>query len=148
MKTWFLIGLTASLLYGLSAVCFKLLTAERYLGGHAGWVLTGVGGGIFLCGLCGILLWPAASTGGTTLQACLWALPVGFMNGFATLLVLWVLRLPGTNLSQLVPVYNTNTLIAFILAVIFFRELPAGPDLLRNLAGAVLIVVGTGLIGR
>ncbi len=148
MKTWFLIGLMASLLYGLTAVLFKLLTAERYLGGHAGWVLTGVGGGILLCGIFGILFWPAATTGGTTLQACLWALPVGFMNGFATLLVLWVMRLPETNVTQLVPVYNTNTLIAFILAVIFFRELPSGPDLLRNLAGAALIVLGTGLIGR
>jgi uncharacterized membrane protein len=143
-----MIGLTASVLYGLTAVCFKFLTSGRYLGGHAGWVLAGIGGGILLCGIFGAVVWPSGTITGTTWQASLWALPIGFFNGFGTLLVLWALQRPETNLSQLVPVYNTNTLIAFILAVILFRELPSGPDLIRNLAGAILIVVGTGLIGR
>jgi uncharacterized membrane protein len=52
-----------------------------------------------------------------------------------------------TNISQLVPVYNTNTLVAFILAVVLFKELPQGADLIRNLLGALLIVGGTILIG-
>jgi uncharacterized membrane protein len=147
MKLWFIIGLAASLLYGVSAVLFKLLTAEKYLGGQPGWVLTGIGGGIALCGLLGILFWPAMAPDGTTVRALLWALPVGLLNGFATLLVLWVMRAPSTNLSQLVPVYNTNTLVAFLLAIIFFRELPSHGDLLRNLSGALLIVLGTTLIG-
>jgi uncharacterized membrane protein len=146
MKSWFVIGLAASLLYGVSAIFFKLLTHERYLGGAPGWVLAGIGLGIALCGFLGVLFWPQAATG-STLQACLWALPAGLLNGFATLLVLWAMRTPGTNLSQLVPVYNTNTLIAFILAVIIFKELPQGIDLVRNLAGAILIVAGTVLIG-
>jgi uncharacterized membrane protein len=147
MKLWFIIGLAASLLYGVSAVFFKLLTAEKYLGGHPGWVLTGIGGGIALCGVLGILFWPTLAPDGTTWRALLWALPAGLLNGFATLLVLWVMRSPSTNLSQLVPVYNTNTLVAFILAIIFFRELPNSGDLLRNLSGALLIVLGTTLIG-
>jgi transporter family protein len=146
MKTWFILGLAASFIYGISAIFFKLLTSSRYLGGHPGWVLTGIGAGIVLCGLFGILFWPGATLGGTTLKACLLAMPAGFLNGFATLLVLWLLNQPSTNISQLVPVYNTNTLVAFILAVIIFRELPQGMDLVRNLAGAVLIVAGTVLI--
>jgi uncharacterized membrane protein len=129
-------------------VLFKFLTSERYLGGHPGWVLMGIGTGIALCGLCGILFWPGGTVLGTTLKAFLWATPAGFLNGFATLLILWVMRSPGTNLSQLVPVYNTNTLVAFILAVIIFRELPYGADLFRNLAGALLIVAGTVMIGK
>jgi drug/metabolite transporter (DMT)-like permease len=147
MKLWFVIGLAASLLYGVSAVLFKLLTAEKYLGGHPGWVLAGIGSGIALCGVLGILFWPTLAPDGTTLRALLWALPAGLLNGFATLLVLWVMRSPSTNLSQLVPVYNTNTLVAFILAILFFRELPNSGDLLRNLSGALLIVLGTTLIG-
>lgn len=148
MKSWFVIGLIASLLYGVSAVWFKTLTAERFLGGPPGWVLACIGGGIALCGAAGAILWPSVGAyGSNTLTACLLALPAGFLNGFATLLVLWALRSPSTNLSQLVPVYNTNTLIAFLLAVVLFKELPQGPDLLRNLAGALLIVGGTVLIG-
>jgi uncharacterized membrane protein len=148
MKSWFLIGLIASLLYGVSAVVFKLLTAERYLGGHPGWVLTAIGSGIALCGALGVIFWPAAArVGGNTLAACALGLPAGMMNGLATLLVLWALRSPSTNLSQLLPIYNTNTLVAFLLAVVFFKELPQGADMLRNLAGAVLIVMGSWLIG-
>jgi uncharacterized membrane protein len=147
MKPWFVIGLGASLLYGVSAVLFKLLTSEKYLNGHAGWVLTGIGAGIVLCGLFGVIFWPASASGGQTAVPLLWAIPVGFLNGFATLLILYAMRTPTTNLSQLVPVYNTNTLVAFLLAVIFFKELPHGGDLVRNLGGALLIVLGTTLIG-
>jgi uncharacterized membrane protein len=146
VKSWFTIGLVASLLYGVSAVLFKLLTSERYLGGQPGWVLTGIGGGIALCGLFGVWVWPGTLSGGT-LNACLWAVPAGLLNGFATLLVLSAMRNPAVNLSQMVPVYNTNTLVAFLIAVVLFKELPQGVDLLRNLAGALLIVAGTVLIG-
>ncbi|RPH93486.1 hypothetical protein EHM69_10130 [candidate division KSB1 bacterium] len=147
MKSWFIIGIVASLLYGVSAILFKMLTAERFLGGPPAWVLAGIGTGIALCGVLGGILWPASGTGANTLQACLLAVPAGLLNGFATLLVLWALRSSTTNLSQLVPVYNTNTLVAFFLAVVFLKELPQGADLLRNLAGALLIVIGTVLIG-
>ena len=147
MKSWFIIGLGASLLYGVSAVLFKFLTSAKYLNGHAGWVLAGIGSGIVLCGLFGVFFWPASASGGQTIVPLLWAIPIGFLNGFATLLVLYAMRTPTTNLSQLVPVYNTNTLVAFLLAVVLYRELPAGGDLLRNLGGALLIVLGTTLIG-
>ncbi len=147
MKHWLFFGLTASLVYGLTAIFFKLLSAPRFLGGQPGWILAGVGIGIAFCGVLGILLWPPAIPTGNTVQALLWAIPVGLMNGFGTLLVLRVLNTPAGNVSKLVPIYNTNTLIAFVLAVIFFRELPTGSDLIRNLAGALLIVAGATLIG-
>ncbi len=148
MKPWFAMGLAASFLYGVSAILFKLLTESRYLGGRPGWVLAGIGTGIALCGVLGTMFWPSVATAqDTTYKAYLWAIPAGLLNGFATLLILRALQSPATNLSQLVPVYNTNTLIAFVLAILIFRELPYGPDLIRNLIGAVLIVAGTVLIG-
>lgn len=147
MKTWFLYGLGASLLYGISAVLFKLLTEARYLAGRPGWVLAGIGLGIALCGLLGIWFWPSVTPGSTTVRALLWAIPAGLLNGLATLFILKAMQNPATNLSQLVPVYNTNTLVAFVLAVLIFKELPNPGDMLRNLAGALLIVAGTTLIG-
>lgn len=145
MKSWFMVGLIASFFYGVSAILFKLLTEERFLGGRPGWVLAGLGTGIALCGVAGALLSPPSST--ATWRALFWAIPVGLLNGFATLLVLHAMRSPLTNVSQLVPLYNTNTLVAFLLAILLFKELPEGPDLLRNLAGALLIVAGSVLIG-
>lgn len=148
MKPWFAMGLAASLLYGVSAILFKLLTETRYLSGRPGWVLAGIGTGIVLCGVFGTLFWPSLSSDSdTTTRAYLWAIPAGLLNGFATLLILRALQSPQTNVSQLVPVYNTNTLIAFVLAVVLFKELPQGADLVRNLAGALMIVGGTILIG-
>ncbi len=148
MKPWFVMGLAASFLYGVSAILFKLLTETRYLAGRPGWVLAGIGTGIALCGVLGLLFWPSVATAqDTTVKAYLWAIPAGLLNGFATLLVLRALQSPTTNVSQLVPIYNTNTLVAFVLAILIFKELPYGPDLIRNLAGAVLIVLGTILIG-
>lgn len=147
MKLWLIFGLTASLLYGLTAVIFKLLAAPRFLGGQPGWILTGLGLGIAACGALGAMFWPNAAVSGDTTRAFLYAIPVGVMNGFATLLVLRVLNSPTGNVSQLVPIYNTNTLVAFVIAVLVFHELPQGPDLIRNLIGALLIVVGATLIG-
>ncbi len=148
MKPWFAMGLAASLLYGVSAILFKLLTEVRYLGGRPGWVLAGIGTGIALCGALGVIFWPAAvNPQDATVRAYFWAVPAGLLNGFATLLILRAMQSPATNISQLVPVYNTNTLVAFILAVLLFKELPQGADLLRNLIGALLIVGGTILIG-
>jgi uncharacterized membrane protein len=147
MKPWFVFGLLASLLYGVSAVLFRVLTDHRFLAGRPAWVLAGLGTGILFCGVLGILLWPSSDQSGATTRALAWAIPVGLLNGFATLLVLWLMRSPSTNISQLVPIYNTNTLVAFVLAVVFLRELPHASDLLRNLAGALLIVMGTILIG-
>ena len=78
MKPWFAMGLAASLLYGISAILFKLLTETRYLSGRPGWVLAGIGTGIALCGILGATLWPsAAATQDTTMRAYLWAIPAG-----------------------------------------------------------------------
>jgi uncharacterized membrane protein len=147
MKPWFAIGLIAAFLYGISAIIFKFLTEERFLNGPPAWVLAGIGTGIALCGIIGVFFLAPVEAQASPMRAFLWSVPAGVLNGFATLLVLRVMQQPGTNLSQLVPVYNTNTLIAFVLAVIIFKELPQGGDLMRNLAGAILIVAGTILIG-
>jgi uncharacterized membrane protein len=147
MKPWFAVGLIASVLYGVSAIFFKILTEERFLNGHPAWVLAGIGSGIALCGLIGAMFYPPIAMQCAPVRAYLWAVPAGVLNGFATLLILRIMQSPSTNLSQLVPVYNTNTLVAFVLAILIFKELPNSGDLFRNLIGAVLIVAGTVLIG-
>lgn len=147
MKPWFIVGLIASFLYGISAIIFKFLTEERFLNGPPAWVLAGIGSGIAICGVLGAIYFSSPELSCSPARAFLWSIPAGLLNGFATLLILRLMQSPETNLSQLVPVYNTNTLVAFILAVLIFKELPSGGDLIRNLIGAVMIVAGTILIG-
>ena len=143
---WFLTGVIASLIYGVCAVSFKYLLSEKYLGASPTWALIGMGIGWSVIGLVGARIWQTAAHQ-TTLSALGWGIPVGLLNGIATLMIMRALSNPLTNVSQLVPIYNTNTLVAFVLGILLFKELPMGPDLYRNLAGALLIVVGSVLIG-
>ncbi|MBI5058290.1 hypothetical protein HZB60_00755 [candidate division KSB1 bacterium] len=143
---WFLTGIIASLLYGVCAASFKFVLSEKYLHASPSWALIGMGLGWSICGIIGARMWQS-SAGESTLAGLGWGIPVGLLNGVATLMIMRAISVPTTNVSQLVPIYNTNTLVAFVLGILLFRELPIGPDLYRNLAGAVLIVLGSVLIG-
>jgi hypothetical protein len=51
-------------------------------------------------------------------------------------------RGPSTNVAQLNPLVNANTLAVMVLGLIFFNELANGADLGRILIGGGLIAVG------
>ncbi|MGZ6550793.1 MAG: hypothetical protein ACXVDJ_11005, partial [Tumebacillaceae bacterium] len=59
-----------------------------------------------------------------------------------TLTVTAAFRNPQTNLSQLIPLVNANTLVAVLGGLIVFRELANGVDLMRVLVGSVVIMIG------
>jgi len=52
----------------------------------------------------------------------------------------------GGKMSQVVPIYNTNTLIAVFLVIVLLKEIPTGMDLWRVIAGAILITIGAILV--
>ena len=52
----------------------------------------------------------------------------------------------GGRMSQIVPIYNTNTLVAVALVLLLMKEIPAGADLVRVIIGAILITVGAILV--
>jgi hypothetical protein len=74
------------------------------------------------------------------------SLATGIVWAVGTALVSVAITVYGTPLSQLVPVFNTNTLVAVVLGLLVFGEW-ATVNTPRLLIGAVLIVVGGVLAG-
>ena len=50
------------------------------------------------------------------------------------------------DVARLAPIYNTNTLLAVLMAIIFLKEIPNASQIFRIVAGAVLIVIGSVLV--
>ena len=50
------------------------------------------------------------------------------------------------DVARLAPIYNTNTLLAVLMAIIFLKEIPNASQVFRIVAGAVLIVIGSVLV--
>ena len=50
------------------------------------------------------------------------------------------------DVARLAPIYNTNTLLAVLLGIIFLKEIPDASQIFRVVAGAVLIVTGAVLV--
>jgi len=54
----------------------------------------------------------------------------------------------GAEVAKLVPIYNTNTLIAVILGLLLLHEVPAVDERIKVIIGAILIVIGGILVSR
>ncbi len=52
----------------------------------------------------------------------------------------------GGKMSHVVPLYNTNTLIAVGLVILLLKEIPVGTEMIRVILGAILITVGAILV--
>jgi len=50
------------------------------------------------------------------------------------------------DIARLAPIYNTNTILAVLMAIIFLKEIPDVSQVYRIIAGAVLIVIGAILV--
>ena len=54
----------------------------------------------------------------------------------------------GADAAKLVPIYNTNTLIAVMIGLFALHEVPAPDERLKVVTGALLIVIGGILINK
>jgi len=167
MSNWIIYGLSASLFWGSYAVVSKVVTSEKYLGLSSGqasllmfggitivllgyflWQQKTMSSGIKLIGILLILLilgYVIYSLKNIGLQLSLSKLGLGLLQGilWASGMVMAFLALKaGAEAAKLVPIYNTNTLIAVILGLALLHEVPAPEQRLKVIIGAILIVVG------
>ena len=52
----------------------------------------------------------------------------------------------GGDVARLAPIYNTNTILAVLMGIIFLKEIPDASQMLRVIAGSVLVVIGAILV--
>lgn len=134
-------GVVPALAFGLAGLLQK--AAARSDPG-TGPYLVCVGGGVLLVGLAWSSFSPARSIG---LPAGTMAVGIGASWAAGMALVALALTRYGVPLSKLAPLYNMNTLVVVLLALIVFAEARevAFP---RLLLGTLLILAGGVVVAR
>ena len=134
-------GLLPALIYGGSAIFQKISTS---LGISLSAYLVATGIGIVIVGI-GFYLFEHSFS--FSIKSGLYAVSFGLTWGIASALVAYTLLNFEVPLSQLVPLYNMNTLVAVILALIIFSEWKS-LDMIKLLSGSTLIVFGAILVAK
>jgi uncharacterized membrane protein len=129
-------GFLPALIYGGSAIFQKLSTNS---GISISMYLVAAGIGVIIAGI-GFYFFD--NTTAFSIKASFYAVIFGLSWGIASGLVAYSLLTFNVPISQLVPLYNMNTLVAVLLALLIFSEWKDLNTLKLSL-GSVLIVVGS-----
>ena len=134
-------GILPALIYGGSALFQKASTS---LGISLSAYLVATGIGIVIVGI-GFYMFDNSFD--FSIKSGLYACAFGLTWGIASGLVAYTLLNFEIPISQLVPLYNMNTLVAVILALVIFSE---WKDLhtIKLLSGSALIVAGAVLVAN
>ncbi len=137
-------GLLAALAYGTSSFFVKLSTSDKHFG-----VSQPVFMLLMLIGIAIVFVANTMTSNGLALPSDPFAIgaciAAGILWGLGMVFVVLALS-GGADLSRLVPIFNTNTLVAVILGILVLGELPSSPDKLHVIAGALMIITGSVLV--
>jgi uncharacterized membrane protein len=134
-------GVLPALIYGGAAIFQKMSTS---LGISLSAYLVATGIGIVTVGI-GFYLFDHSFS--FSIKSGFYAISFGLTWGIASALVAYTLLNFEVPISQLVPLYNMNTLVAVILALIIFSEWK-DLDTIKLFSGSVLIVFGAILVAK
>ncbi len=134
-------GLLPALIYGGSAI-FQKVSTSHGISLSAYLVATGIG-----VAMAGIACYLLDNSFAFSIKSGLYAFAFGLTWGIASGLVAYTLLNFEVPISQLVPLYNINTLVAVILALIIFSEWE-NLDMVKLLSGSALIVTGAILVTK
>ena len=132
-------GIIPALLFGISGICQKLSNQH---GISTGAYVVSVGTGVILVGVVLCLFNTSQSA---NIKSIVPAVTMGICWGIGVLLVTMAITKYGTKLSVLAPLYNMNTLVTVIGALILFSEWK-DLNVVKLMIGAVLIVAGGVLV--
>ena len=140
MENWIIYGLIASLCFAVQTVIYKVAfqkgTSTPY---YASFIFAV---GIILTFAVFMLFKPDfqfqwKSSSWLLVSGIIWA--IGF-------LAVAVAIAEKADVARLAPIYNTNTLLAVLMGIIFLKEIPDTSQMFRVISGAVLIVIGSILV--
>lgn len=134
-------GFLPALIYGGSAL-FQKISTSLGISLSAYLVATGIG-----VAIVGIGFYIFENSFAFSIKSGLYACAFGLTWGIASGLVAYTLLNFKVPISQLVPLYNMNTLVAVILALIVFSEWKE-LHTIKLLSGSALIVAGAILVAN
>lgn len=147
MENWITCGIIASLAWGIYIVILKIATSEGHYNVPASIAFLFMTLGILITSL-GSFLWRGTAAN-FLIPGVGIALGAGLLWGIGMICVTCGLSLPDTAVSKLVPLYNTNTLVAVLLGILFLKEAPEqGTMVVLLVLGALLVVAGGILVTR
>ncbi len=136
MKGLLIGGLGASLFFGLAGVLAKTTSGTGI----------GISGYLFFMGVAYMVVATLTFTSpNLSLNGALLASMVGACQAIGMALVLYAVVSFGSPMSQLAPLYNTNTLVAVILSLVIFSEWQS-VNVTKVMIGSLLIVIGSTLV--
>ena len=140
MENWVYYGLFAALVFGINTVIYKFAQQKGNMSPYYGSFLMGLGivivfGVFMLFNRNFEFEWKSSSL--ALGAGMLWA--IGF-------LAVAIAISQKADVSRLAPIYNTNTLVAVVLGIIFLKEIPDASQMIRVISGALLIVGGAVLV--
>lgn len=134
-------GFLPAFIYGGSAL-FQKISISHGISLSAYLVATGLG-----VAIVGVGFFIFDNSFSLSIKSGFYAFSFGLTWGIASGLVGYTLLNYQVPVSQLVPLYNMNTLVAVILALIFFSEWK-DLHMIKLLSGSTLIVVGAVLVAN
>ena len=132
-------GIIPAILFGISGICQKLSNQH---GISTGAYVVSVGLGVVLVGVV-LCLFNTSQT--ANMKSIVPAVTMGLCWGVGVLLVSMAISKYGTKLSVLAPLYNMNTLVTVVGALILFSEWK-DLNVVKLIIGALLIVAGGVLV--
>ena len=140
MENWIFYGIIAAVCFGLNTVIYEIASQKSSFSPYYGSFVFALG--IILAFGLFLLLKPSndfewESTSLLVIAGVIWA--VGFI-------AIAIAISQKADISRLAPIYNTNTLIAVLLGIFLLREIPNAAQMIKVIAGAVLIVIGAVLV--
>lgn len=145
MKTWVIAGIVAAFAYGLYSLPLKYLSSDKYMKAPLEVIALGLALGVVVTG--GVFAWVKGGQA-VAVETKIWpGLLIGAVAGsiwlIGTLTVTAAFRDPATNVAQLIPLVNANTIVAVLGGLVVFRELANGADLTRIAVGSAIIMIGS-----
>jgi uncharacterized membrane protein len=141
MENWILMGLLAAVGFGLCSILQKMALANG--SGADEWKAVAVMVGVGI--LATFIIYSALQGNGLQMpsnnKVLMLGVAAGIFWGLATLAVLAAFA-GGADASRITPIFNMNTLVVVALAIVLLGELPTQAEMVRVVAGAVLIVIG------
>ena len=140
MQNYVVYGIIASFFFALNTIIYKVAQQKGNFSPYYGSFMFGIGV-VIIFGLF-LLFKPSFDF---EWKSSSLALIAGIIWGFGFLAVAIAIA-QKADIARLAPIYNTNTLLAVLLGIIFLKEIPDASQIFRVIAGAALIVVGAVLV--
>ena len=142
MENWLIYGLLIAIFFGTSAIAAKVATSNKFYG-----IPPATSSLLMLAGIAIVFVAAFILQGKFEVPSNAFGSMFGILSG-----VLWALGFSllffaisqGTDVAKLAPIVGINIMITVLLGIFLLKE--AQVDMVKIVAGAILITVGTMLV--